>query len=258
MSAAHPEVARSRVAAVSAGISNFRDFGGLPVAQGGRIVTGRLYRSAAPLGLDGASIASLGRRVSLLVDLRGSVERGPASHAGFDDAGLEVLSIPVDPGTGTPLKSLLDSGTATARATREIMIEAYRGFVRDHAGTFGSALLAVVASDRPVLVHCTAGKDRTGFLVAVLQAALGADEHAIQRDYLETNAAWDRASVAGHLPLHDPAVGPILSADPVYLEAAFDEVRSRYGSPRAFIASATGGQLSDTRLDDLIEREDLP
>ena len=258
MSAALPDVSCSRAAPAAAGISNFRDFGGLPVARGGRIVTGRLFRSAAPLGLDGASIASLGRRVSVLVDLRGSAERGPASHAGFDVAGLEVLSIPIEPGTGAPLKSLLESGTATARATRDIMIEAYRGFVRDHAGTFGSALLTVAASDRPVLVHCTAGKDRTGFLVAILQAALGADEHAIQRDYLETNAAWDRASVVGHLPLHDPAIGPVLSADPIYLEAAFDEIRSRYGSPRAFIARATGGQLSETRLDDLIEREDLP
>lgn len=254
MSAAAPR--RDPTSPVRAGISNFRDFGGLAV-DGGAIVTGRLYRSAAPLGLDAGSLASLGRRVAVIVDLRGTAERGPASHPGFADAGLDVLSVPVEPGTSGPLRALLASGTATARATRDIMIDAYRGFVRDHAGTFGRALMAMAVSPGPVLVHCTAGKDRTGFIVAVLQAALGADEHAILRDYLETNRAWDRASVVGHLPLDDAAVEPVLAADPDYLHAAFEDIRARHGSALGFVAHATRGQLSDAHLDALIDWKDI-
>lgn len=256
MSAAPPRRDRAATVPVQAGISNFRDFGGLPV-DGGAIVTGRLYRSAAPLGLDSGSLASLGRRVAVVVDLRGTVERGPASHPGFADAGLEVLSVPVEPGTSAPLRTMLASGTATARATRALMIDAYRGFVREHAGTFGQALIAMAVSPGPVLVHCTAGKDRTGFVVAVLQAALGADEHAVLRDYLETNAAWDRASVAGHLPLGNAAVEPVLAADADYLHAAFEDIRALHGSALGFIAHATRGQLTGAHLDALIDRKDI-
>ena len=234
------------------GLSNFRDFGGLPVAGRGAIVTGRFFRSAAPLALESAHIAALGRHVAVVVDLRGRVERGQASHAGFPEAGVEVRSHPVEPRTSGALFAMLQDGTASAAATKDLMIAAYRAYVTHHAADFGEALVSLVGSGRPALVHCTAGKDRTGFIVGVLQAALGADEADIVRDYLTTNTAWDRASVRGHMPLDHPAVQPVIHADGDYLAAAFEEVHARHGSARAFVREATGGRVTEAMLDALV------
>lgn len=234
------------------GLSNFRDFGGLPVAGGRTIVTGRFFRSAAPLALEAAHIAALGRHVSVVVDLRGRVERGDTSHAGFPEAGVEVRSHPIEPRTSGTLFAMLRDGTASAAATKDLMIAAYRAYVTHHTADFGEALVTLVGSGRPALVHCTAGKDRTGFIVGVLQAALGADEADVLRDYLTTNTAWDRASVRGHMPLDHPAVQPVVHADADYLAAAFEEVHARHGGARGFVREATGGRVTDAMLDRLV------
>ena len=190
--------------------------------------------------------------MSVVVDLRGRVERGPSSHAGFADAGFEVLSHPVEPRTSGALFAMLQAGTASAPVTKDLMITAYRAYVTHHAADFGGALTAIVQAGRPALVHCTAGKDRTGFIVGVLQAALGADEADIVEDYLTTNRAWDRASVRGHMPLDHPAVQPVLLADADYLAAAFEEVRAHHGGARSFVRAATGGRVTDADLDRLV------
>lgn len=237
-----------------AGISNFRDFGGLPVA-GGRILRGKLFRSAAPDALTAEGAAALGARVAAIVDLRGRVERGATSHPGLEDGKVAVLSTPIEPQTSGRLRAAFADGSATAAFTRAVMLEAYRAFARDHAARFGDALVTLVTDPRPVLVHCTAGKDRTGFIVAVLQAALGAQREDILADYLETNRAWDRASLRGHLPAEHAAMGPVLAADADYLDAAFDELARHFGDVHRYVATATAGRVTPSHLSALIEPE---
>jgi protein-tyrosine phosphatase len=138
------------------------------------------------------------------------------------------------------------------------MISSYQGYVIDAAGSFGDALQALATAEGAILVHCTAGKDRTGFLVAVIQTALGVSDETVRADYLRTNSDWDRASVAGRLPLDDEAVEAILVADLDYLDTAFEAIARRDGSVDAFIHRATRGHLGLEGLAHLIEQDSQP
>jgi protein-tyrosine phosphatase len=238
------------------GVSNFRDFGGLATRCGGRMIAGRLFRSASPGAITQAGIEQLeSRAIRTVVDLRGIAERSRAI-AGFDPGRIVVRSTPVEPKTSAQLHAMLAAGGARAADVRTVMIRSYRGYVGEAAEAFGDAFQALLADDDGggKLVHCTAGKDRTGFVVAVIQAALGASRDAISEDYLATNRHWDRASAAGHLPLDAEAIEPVLVADPDYLAAAFDEIERRDGDPVAFIARATRGRVTPAHLEAIIER----
>lgn len=154
---------------------------------------------------------------------------------------------------------MLADGTATRARLRELMIGAYRAYVTENANAFGAAIEAIVLAESPaVLVHCTAGKDRTGFIVALLQRALAVPEETVIADYLRTNTDWDRASVSSHLPLDHDGVQAILAADADYLAAAFEEIARFDGSAAAFVHRTTGGRVSDHHLSRLVEQEAQP
>lgn len=233
--------------------SNFRDCGGLGLSSGRRMTTGRLFRSAAPQANQAKALAARG--VAQMVDLRG-MERGERGEP-FDaeSFGLRWLSTPVEPKTSAVIHQEVAAGTASAPKMRALMIETYRAFVIESAPLFGAALTATFTQDRPTLIHCTAGKDRTGFLVAVIQLALGAPHDAVLADYLRTNQDWDRASVKGVLPLGSPALEPVMIADSDYLDAALDAILRLDGDAQGFIARATAGAVTQAHLDALIEQE---
>lgn len=239
------------------GLSNFRDCGGLALADRGIMRRGRIFRSAAPgaLAPEGArSLAELGiRRV---VDLRGRAESAASPRAALEPHGIAVLPTPVEPRTSGQVRAAIADGSASAAGMRALMLEAYRNYVTHHAEAFGEAIVAFVEEPGATLVHCTAGKDRTGFVVALMQRVLGADEADILADYLRTNADWDRASVSGHLPDAPDVLEPILIADADYLAAAFDEIDRQDGSPLAFIGRATRGRVGAAELATFIETGD--
>lgn len=233
------------------GVSNFRDFGGYALARGGALARGRCFRSAHLAGLTAAGEHILDElAIATVIDLRGAHERtrAPASLSG--SSAIAVVTAPIEPRVTRHVRGELAAGTLTPSGMRALMIETYRGFVRDHASEFGVALAAMAAaSGRPLLIHCTAGKDRTGFLVALVHALLGVERDTVLADYAATNSAWDRASV-GDLLAFDPAtVEPLLAADPDYLDAAFAEIARIDGSPAAFLARATAGRVAPAAFD---------
>ena len=230
--------------------SNFRDFGGLELTCGRRMVAGRLFRSAAPVEAQAQAVVD--HDVTTLIDLRGAEERRKITP--FDAAafGITWLSTPVEPRSSPLIHAALAAGDATPERMRAVMIETYRGFVLDAAPIFGAALVAVLGSERASLIHCTAGKDRTGFLVALIQLAAGVPFAAVKADYLRTNQDWDRASVTGHLPLGLPALEPVMIADIDYLDAALDEVARSDRDVHGFIKRATGGQIGPVQIERLV------
>ncbi|CAN1515640.1 COG2365 Protein tyrosine/serine phosphatase [Rhabdaerophilaceae bacterium] len=231
------------------GLSNFRDFGGKPLVDGKRIASGRFYRSAAPGRLTPQGIRTLSEHgITTIIDLRGVVERKAAPTPQLDGSGLMVISTPVEPNTSGNARQALAEGTATPAKMRDLMIASYRGYVAVHAEAFGNALAAMILSDTPSMVHCTAGKDRTGFIVAVLQRAFGVPESAVVEDYLRTNTDWDRTSVSAHLPKDAPEIQPMLVADADYLDAAFAEIARIDGSLEAFIMRAASSRITREAL----------
>ncbi|MCI0688710.1 MAG: tyrosine-protein phosphatase, partial [Sporichthyaceae bacterium] len=135
-----------------------------------------------------------------------------------------------------------------------VMRELYRWFVTAPVAqqAFASALRLVAAADAlPLLFHCTAGKDRTGWLAAVIQSALGVVRGAVVEDYLRTNdlnAEGTRHVLASARDrVDDPALLlPLLEARPDYLEAAFAEVDRSFGDLDGYLRAGLG--LDDAEL----------
>ncbi|MFF4342749.1 tyrosine-protein phosphatase [Kitasatospora sp. NPDC001540] len=249
--------APSTVTARSLGLAaavNARDLGGYRTADGRTVRAGALLRAEALSRLgedDRALLGALGLRH--VVDLRSLDE---VRHLGADlvpglpaavlppDAAA-TLSVPALDGLGPTLHHLpvfsadfdlyvelrraLGSGDPTAVHAAlgdgrgaALMTAMYRWFVTDPVARsrFGAVLRLIAEADgAPVLFHCTAGKDRTGWTAALLLTALGVDREGVRADYLLTN---ERA--AALIARVDPLMQPLARAEEAYLDAAFEEV----------------------------------
>ncbi|HEX7374558.1 MAG TPA: tyrosine-protein phosphatase, partial [Steroidobacteraceae bacterium] len=173
------------------GACNFRDFGGYATTDGRRVRWGRLFRSGAMhrfTAADRERVAGFG--IGTVVDLRRPDERRSQPNPDFG-AGVTQLcwNDTQDVGLG---KALPDPAALTPELARKVMMRHYEGMptrLLPHVqGLFG-ALTHDPA--RPLLLHCTAGKDRTGFAAALLLTVLGVPRDLIVADYLLTNQAVD-------------------------------------------------------------------
>jgi protein-tyrosine phosphatase len=158
-------------------VDNFRDCGGILVAGGGAIRAGALYRGDAPRAGDPppAGVAWPPRTV---VDLRSSgeaVEGHPLAGPGVDVRALPLRAAASLPGLVARIRDV-DGG----------LVGLYRGTLADAGPRFAEIAAVVADADGPVLVHCTAGKDRTGMVIAVLLSAVGAPREAVIADYVAT------------------------------------------------------------------------
>lgn len=162
-----------------AGTLNTRDLGGLPVAGGGTTRSGVFYRSDIPMALGAADIQQLKRLgLSTVVDLRQpyELERDPnslASEGGIDYRNVEIWGR-IDDAQDQPA----DPFDITAFYLRAL----------DHAGEAFVQVLTVLA-DAPgaALFHCTAGKDRTGLVAALLLESVGVERDVIVDDFALTH-----------------------------------------------------------------------
>jgi protein-tyrosine phosphatase len=109
------------------------------------------------------------------------------------------------------------------------MEETYRGFVRHNTARFAEFFAHLLASDEPTVFHCTAGKDRTGFAAALLLKAVGATDDEVMHDYLLTNERLVLPEES-RMGLPREAMAVLWRVQPEFLQAAFDELESSYGS----------------------------
>jgi len=184
-----------------AGASNFRDLGGYPGKDGSTVRWRQIFRSNHLGHLTEADIAvlrPLGLRSAF--DFRGTEERDAAMCS---LAGISVHSLPIEPTVVAALRARLAGGAALSSADAlEVMRDSYRNYVRYNTPSF-RALFAHLLEDRaPLVIHCTAGKDRTGFASALILHALGVPDQVIAEDYLLTNRFYRRdPSASSGFPL---------------------------------------------------------
>lgn len=256
------------------GTANFRDIGGLPLAGGGRTASGVLYRSDALSSLTPHGLETLaGSAIRVLVDFRTPAEQQMAPDRLPAGRPFRTLELPLFEGAFTGLAqeemqraNLAGDPEATARAAKAAIAQLptlgqiYTGMLQDGASRFAAAARTVAAGDdSAALLHCTAGKDRTGVAVALILGAAGAERDGIVADYelSERNLAgeWsDRmlGMIAGMgVPVNEAIVTLVTRAPAGAITAALDWVEARHGGPAGYLRA---GGLPDAELDQLRRR----
>jgi protein tyrosine/serine phosphatase len=243
-------------------VDNFRDYGDYATAAGARILPGRLFRSghhARATEADLERLAAFG--VATVVDLRRPGERlaQPSRRpAGFQGAVIESGD---DDGGEAPHITFLKTQELTEASSRGFMTATYRSlpFTPAHVDLFSRYFRALGDTDGPVLIHCAAGKDRTGVLAALTHHLLGVSHDDLVEDYLLTNRAVNleaRApaiarqleAMSGRKASHG-AVVAFLGVEPAFLDAALDAIAAQCGSTDAYLRDVLG---VDTALRDRI------
>ncbi|AFA73125.1 putative tyrosine-protein phosphatase [Gordonia polyisoprenivorans VH2] len=209
------------------GVTNARTLHDYRTADGAGI-TDKVIRSANLSTIDDRGITELRRRgVRTIIDLRTAFETRLQPDKSVPGTAVESFDVL----RTAPTTDLIDIGSA------------YRQFVVNPVArqAFRDSLLATqrtVADGGAVLFHCTAGKDRTGWLAAVLLTILGVDRSVVDADYLASNRFR-----------HASATDPLNGVNLGLLDTAFGAVRTTYGSFDNYVHHGLG--LSDADVDAL-------
>ncbi len=222
------------------GGSNFRDLGGYRTADGRVVRRGVVFRSAHLGNLTVADRQSLGQLgVRTIVDLRGVTEAAETPHC-IDGVSCRVVGAHIEPGVGDRIRNAVADGTANPFLMMQFLTDHYRDYPRRCTPGFRTLFATLGDGEhRPLVFHCTAGKDRTGFASALLLTLLGVSWEAVLDDYLRTNELWT-GHIGRYPELDIDTRAAIIEARTPYLEAAFDVVRSDFGGPEAFAERALG------------------
>jgi protein tyrosine/serine phosphatase len=234
------------------GIENVRDYGDYATAAGRRIARGRLLRSGHHARATDADLERLGD-LAVVVDLRHPTERvaqPSRRHARF--AGQVIESDHHGDEAEPPHLRFLRENELTVDSALNYMVSAYRRipFEARHVELFSRYFEALAQAQGPVLIHCAIGKDRTGILAALTHHVAGVSDPDAIEDYLLTNTTLavegralkvgrQIAEAFGQTP-SDEALQVFLSADERFLQAAFEEMRARYGSLDGYLEQALG------------------
>ena len=220
------------------GASNFRDLGGYAGKDGRTVRWRRIFRSNHLGHLTEADIAVLrGLGLKNAFDFRGADERSAAQCAISE---ITVHSLPVEPTVVAALRARLANGRALSPSDGiEVMRESYVGYVRQNTQRYRSLFAHLLEDSAPLVIHCTAGKDRTGFACALILHALGVSEDVISEDYLLTNRYYRRdPSASNDLP--DDVRQVLSSVQAPFLAAAFEAVCADYGDLESYFTDGLG------------------
>jgi protein-tyrosine phosphatase len=250
-----PDEAKRLRRAPLVGATNFRDLGGYEAADGRKVKWRRLFRSnslAALTDEDLQYVAAL--NINLICDLRRDEERIEAPTRLPKGNTPPVVHLAIGPDRkDSKLYEYLWRGEATETEMRAVMRGVYRDFAITFAPQSAEFMRRVARSDHlPLLFHCSAGKDRTGFAAALVLEALGVSREAIIGDYVLTNRYLNRNLPEKYPDLKSPELfHTMMAADPDYLLAAYDAVDEVFGSFDRYLSEGlrfSAGTREELRL----------
>ncbi|WP_439031273.1 tyrosine-protein phosphatase [Gordonia terrae] len=240
------------------GTSNLRDIGGYRTRDGSVVARGRVLRSEAlvlPGGPDSYAIYDAtadaqyrGLGIRTVIDLRAPGEMSRAPTAWADVCGAALVTIPIEEGgegSDTNYMRMLLSGEM-ARFGVADMTAFYTRLVENRAAELGDAIRVIADADRlPVLVHCAAGKDRTGVLIALVLSALGVPDEQVVGDFALTGILRpNRIDTYAHLFVEaqrDPEIARVLfESPPESMSALLRHLETAYGGARGYLAERAG------------------
>lgn len=238
------------------GAKNFRDLGGYRAVDGSRVRWRVLYRSDALHKFTDTDLKRLSAlSLSCVMDFRSDYEREQEPDRLPVDANIRQVPIPI-----------LDASTALVHESRDDLVqrlrgidsqkymnETYVGFIAQFTPAFRQFFRELTfAGGSPVLFHCTAGKDRTGFAAALLLRLLGVPHETVMQDYLLTNdyflGSYKWKLVLARLMKgrrFADAIRGFMLADPRYLSAAFETIDREYTSFERYVRDGLGLSQAD-------------
>jgi protein-tyrosine phosphatase len=228
---------------------NFRDIGGYQTKDGKFVRWGQVYRSGSLAKLNSADFAYFDAlNLQMVCDLRSSHESET-----YPDR------LPDNPQLQHYLRPLSDAGTRTERIkalrqyrhrTGELLLLLYQqSFIDENAHHIGDMLTRIAdEANRPTLIHCSAGKDRTGVTTALLLTLLGVPEETIVADYSLSNHAYEQIAQimtpdlrqARWVGVSFAKMKPVLLANPTILQETFAYIRSHYGTIEDYLCGKAG------------------
>ena len=228
------------------GIHNFRDYGGYSTLHGNRLVSNRLFRSGDFSMASGKDLAQLSKlNLSALIDLRGKTEREREPTELSDSFSPEIYCSDGETAINAPALAPHLEGVGTRQSANDIrkeMINRYsnlpfRPYLNQVYRMYFKALSTVKGA---TVVFCSAGKDRTGLLVALLHSLLGVHHDDMIGEFLLTNHAPGQEaridSLRGSIRMRcgagltEEAIRVVTGVEPEYLETAFQQIIERFGS----------------------------
>ncbi len=245
------EADRARIVMLE-GAGNFRDFGGYPTSDGGRIRTGKLFRSNRLSMLSNGDVTVLERTgIATIFDLRSPRER-EADPTAWQAGHLAFHSWP--PGHKRRLVDMALEYPQNADGARQLMHDFYFELPRTLGHAFGGLINEIARGAVPCVIHCSAGKDRTGMACALILSALGVPRQSVLDDYTLTDRivaseddmarslftgrdGGEKAQGAMREAFPPEAIAVMRSASPDFLEAAFDGIASSFGTLDAYFDS---------------------
>jgi len=228
---------------------NFRDIGGLPTRDGAVVRPGMIYRSEGPASFEAVHLEELAAlNIKLVCDLRSEGERAKDPNDWADGARLLNLDVTADlrAQSNNAWEALKDD--PSERVLRRAMIENYASIPQALRPHLRHLVKAVVAGETPVLIHCTAGKDRTGVLIALLLKAIGVADEVIAADYERSDVFAKNLKLRGGIETqfeeafgfrpNQALIDAMIGVDVALLHAALDALVAQWGSIEGYFAAA--------------------
>lgn len=235
-------------------LSNFRDVGGLKTADGRTLRSGVLFRSDELTRLNAADLVRLREfGIGLICDLRSPGESRKRRPPRLPDGSIRVVNVPIHwqstrDGSRGQLLGFLFGKTGGDRFQEFI-----RGFY--HHIAFGQPariheVITLLSRERnlPALIHCAAGKDRTGFVAALIQLLVGVPFEVVMEDYLRTNDYFEPRlerfvkvmRVVTLSQVSPERMRLVMQAHPEFLNEVHETIVKRYGTVETYLRQACG------------------
>ncbi len=234
------------------GAANFRDIGGYKTSDGHKIKPHIIYRSGELSGLTPSDQRALeALHIRYEIDLRTDKER-TESPSRWGKGAPQVISVSVgESRQSDPIKTVRNSAAELrdAAEAKRFMEQTTARIAIQGAGDIGEVIRALAKGDEPALIHCTAGKDRTGVTVAVLMTLLGVSHDEVYREYMRSNESVDqqvermkareKTGASESLSSLPPEVlRTMMGTQRSYMEAVFSAIDKEYGSFDAYTERA--------------------
>ncbi len=243
-------------------LSNTRDIGGMKTMDKRQIVQGRLFRSGQLNEMSLSDKERLSQLDPIIIDFRTDSECDERPDVQI--SGIQTIHIPIVHNLtagismeAESLEELFKKFILNPDQSMQYMCDMYRSFVSDNAVSKYSEFIGIlIQSERPVLWHCTAGKDRAGIGAAIVEEILGVSKEDIIEDYLRTNEfikddvkviiAFIKNQVGITDARADDSLQLLLGAQRDYIDSFYQAVDDKYGSMSRYIQEGLG--ISDEEV----------